>query len=191
LIKHLYLCRAKCYVHLPEEKQIGTSKLSPREIKCFVVCYTESSKILQLYDPQKCRVFSSRDVVFPDSTKRLELIEIKSPADLPFNLDNDTPWTIEEKQDLWELILKNLDNAIARAENGKPILCKFVRFRPQEDNPNIGLFDKDQELLDKLNILDFMEKEKSKSPTLPPNPSRSSTNYKKPTVEIPPIDIDL
>jgi hypothetical protein len=29
-----------------------------------------------------------------------------------------------------------------------------------------------------------MDKEKSKSPTLPPNPSRSSTSYKKPTVEI-------
>jgi hypothetical protein len=33
-----------------------------------------------------------------------------------------------------------------------------------------------------------MEKEKSKS--LIPNPSGSSMNYKKPTVEIPPIDID-
>jgi hypothetical protein len=35
-----------------------------------------------------------------------------------------------------------------------------------------------------------MEKEKSKSPTLPPNLSRSSMNYKKRTVEIPPVDID-
>jgi hypothetical protein len=35
-----------------------------------------------------------------------------------------------------------------------------------------------------------LEKEKSKSPTPPPNPSESSPNYKKPTVEIPPVDID-
>jgi hypothetical protein len=85
---------------------------------------------------------------------------------------------------------ENLDDAIAWAENGNPTLRKFIRFRPHEDNPNISLSDKDQELLDKLKIPDFMEKEKSKSPTLPPNPSGSSTNYKKPTVEIPPIDID-
>jgi hypothetical protein len=35
-----------------------------------------------------------------------------------------------------------------------------------------------------------MENEKSQSPTLPPNPSGSSTNYKIPTVEMPPVDID-
>jgi hypothetical protein len=98
--------------------------------------------------------------------------------------------TIEQKQDLWEWIVKNLDDAIAWAKNGNPTLCKFIHFHPHKDNPNIGLSDKDQELLDKLKIPDFMEKEKSKSPTPPPNPSGSSTNYKKPIVEIPPIDID-
>jgi hypothetical protein len=97
---------------------------------------------------------------------------------------------IGQKRDLWEWIVKNLDDTIAQAKNGNPTLCKFIHFCPYEDNSNIGLSDKDQELLDKLKILDFMEKEKSKSPTPPPNPSRSSTNYKKPSVEIPPIDID-
>jgi hypothetical protein len=33
----------------------------------------------------------ARDVVFPDSTKRLESTEIELPANLPLNLDNDTP----------------------------------------------------------------------------------------------------
>jgi hypothetical protein len=58
-----------------------------------VLCcrYTESSKILQIYILQKRRVFTSRDVVFPDSTKRLESTEIESPPDLPLNLDNDIP----------------------------------------------------------------------------------------------------
>jgi hypothetical protein len=88
------------------------------------------------------------------------------------------------------LIVNNLDNAIDWAKNGNPILRKFIRIFPHEDNPNIGLSDNDQELLDKLNILDFIEKEKSKSPTRPPNPSGSSTNYKIPTMEIPPVDID-
>jgi hypothetical protein len=86
--------------------------------------------------------------------------------------------------------VKNLDNAIDRAENGNRTLRKFIRFRPYEDNPNIGLPDNDQELLDKLKLPDFIENEKSKFPNPPPNPSRSSTNYKKPTVEIPPVDID-
>jgi hypothetical protein len=90
-IKHLYPCGAKYYVHVPEKKQIGISKLSLRGIKHYVVGYTESPKIFQRYDCQKRRVFTSRDIVFPDSTKRLELTEIESPADLPLNLDNDTP----------------------------------------------------------------------------------------------------
>jgi hypothetical protein len=67
--------------------------------------------------------------------------------------------------------VKNLDDAIDQAENRNPILRKFIRFYLHEDNPNIGLSDKDQELLDKLKLPDFMEKEKSKSPTPPSNPS--------------------
>jgi hypothetical protein len=189
-IKHLYPFGAKCYVHIPEENQIGTSKLSPRGIKSYVVGYTESSEILRLYDPKKHRVYTSRVAVFPDSTKRCESTEIESPTDPPLNLDNNTPWTIEQKRDLWEWIVKNLDDAIARAKNGNRTLCKFIHFRPHKDNHNLGLSDNDQELLDKLKIPDFIEKEKSKSPTPPPNPSGSLTSYKKPIVEIPPVNID-
>jgi hypothetical protein len=54
LIKQLYPFRGKSYVYLPEEKQILISKLSLRGIKCYVVGYIESSKIVRLYDPQKC-----------------------------------------------------------------------------------------------------------------------------------------
>jgi hypothetical protein len=86
--------------------------------------------------------------------------------------------------------VKDLDDPIDLAENGILTLHKFITFCPHEDNLNICLSDKDQELLDKLKIQDFMEKVKSKSPNLPPNLSGSSTNYKKTTVEIPPIDID-
>jgi hypothetical protein len=86
--------------------------------------------------------------------------------------------------------VKNYDDALDQAKNGNLTLCKFIRFPPHEHNPNIGLSDKDQELLVKLKLPDIMEKEQSKSPTLPLNPSRSSTTYKKPAMEIPPIDID-
>jgi hypothetical protein len=189
-IKHLFPFVAKCYVHVPDEKQIGKSKLSPRRIKYYVVGYTESSKILCLYDHQKRRVCTSKDLVFPDFTKHLDSTEIELPADLPLDQDKDIPWTIAQKRDLWEWIVKNLDNALARAENAIPTIHKYIRIRPHEDNPNIGLSDKDQEPLDKSKIPDFLEKEKSQSPPPPPNRNGSSTNYKKPTVERPPIDID-
>jgi hypothetical protein len=98
---------------------------------------------------------------------------------------------LEYKQDLWEWIVKNHDNMIDQAENDNPILSKVLCFHPYKDNPDIGLSDKDQELLNRLKILEFMEKENSKSPTLPPKPTGTSfSNYKKPSMEIPPIDID-
>jgi hypothetical protein len=86
--------------------------------------------------------------------------------------------------------VKNLDDDTVWAKNGNPILRKFIHIRPHKDNYNIGLPDKDRELLDKLKLSDFMGKEKSKSPTLPLNPSGSSMNYKKPAVKIPPVNID-
>jgi hypothetical protein len=46
--------------------------------------------------------------------------------------------------------VKNPDDAIDLAKNENPTLHKFIRFRPHEDNLNIGLSDTDQELLDKL-----------------------------------------
>jgi hypothetical protein len=86
--------------------------------------------------------------------------------------------------------VKNFDDAIVWAKNRNLALHKLTRFCPHEDKYKIGLPDKDQELLDKLQLLDFIEKEKLKSPTLGPNPSQSSMNYKKPAMEIPPINID-
>jgi hypothetical protein len=101
-IKYLNPFGSKCYVHVPEEKQIRTSKLSFLGIKCLVIGYTESSKIVQLYDSQKCGVFTSRDVVFLESTKCLESAKIVSPTDLSLNLDSNTPWTRDKQCDLWE-----------------------------------------------------------------------------------------
>jgi hypothetical protein len=76
--------------------------------------------------------------------------------------------------------VKNLENTINRAENGNPTLPKFIRILLYEDNSNIYLCDKYQELLDKVKLTDYIEMEKSKSPTLPSNPSGLSTNHKKP-----------
>jgi hypothetical protein len=97
---------------------------------------------------------------------------------------------IEPKCQLKEWIVKNLDNAIDRAENRNPTLRKFNNFHPHDDNPNIDLSDKDQERLDKLKIPDFMEKKKSRFPTPSPNPREPSINYNKPAIEIPSVDID-
>jgi hypothetical protein len=45
-IKYLYPFEEECHMHAPEEKLIWTSNLIPRQIKCYVVGYIESSKIL-------------------------------------------------------------------------------------------------------------------------------------------------
>jgi hypothetical protein len=97
---------------------------------------------------------------------------------------------IEQKLHLWEWIVQNLDDAIDQAKNGHSTLCKFICCCPHEDNSNISLSDKDQELLDKSQLTNLLEKEKSIFPTSPRNPSRSFTNYKKFAAEIPSVDID-
>jgi hypothetical protein len=87
--------------------------------------------------------------------------------------------------------VKSLDNGIDQAINSNLIYYKVICFCFHKNNLNIGLSDKDQELRDKRKIPDFMEKEKSKSPTLPPKPTGScSINYKKPSIEIPHIYLD-
>jgi hypothetical protein len=58
--------------------------------------------MLRLYNPQKGRVFTSRDIVFSESTKYFESIKIKSPTDRPLDLDCDPSWIIVQKWDLWE-----------------------------------------------------------------------------------------
>jgi hypothetical protein len=59
---------------------------------------------------------------------------------------------IEQKRYLRQSIIKYLDDAIDRAENGNLIDHKFTRFCPHKDNPNIGVSDTDQELLDKQKL---------------------------------------
>jgi hypothetical protein len=95
LIKHLYPFGAKCYIHISEEKQIRISKLNPREIMYFIISYTKSSNIFQLYDPKKHPVITSRVIVFPESTKGLEANKINFQANLPLNLDDNAHWTID------------------------------------------------------------------------------------------------
>jgi hypothetical protein len=86
--------------------------------------------------------------------------------------------------------VKILNDAINWHKNENLTLRIFIRFCPHKNNSNIGLSDKDQEFLDKLKLQDFIEKEKSKSPTPPSNPSGSFTNYKKLALEIHLIDKD-
>jgi hypothetical protein len=64
-IKSFGPCRANYYMHIPEQKSIIKSRLSPREILCDIVAYMELSKILRLYDSKTGRGFTSRAVVFP------------------------------------------------------------------------------------------------------------------------------
>jgi hypothetical protein len=85
---------------------------------------------------------------------------------------------------------KTRDDVIDRAKYGNPIICKYHLYHPHNDNPNFGISDKEQELFNQVKVANFIEKENSKSPTPPSNPTSSLINYKKPTIEIEPGNID-
>jgi hypothetical protein len=80
-------------MHVSQEKQTAISKLSSRGMRYYVAGDTESSQILRVCHSHDHRVITSRDVVFPISTHRLESTAIESPADLPLDLDDDAPGT--------------------------------------------------------------------------------------------------
>jgi hypothetical protein len=86
--------------------------------------------------------------------------------------------------------VKNLDDAIDWAKNENPTLRKFIHFHPHEDNSNIGLSDKDQELLDKFKLPNFIERRNQNLQLHLQIQMGPSTHYQIPSMEIPPIDID-
>jgi hypothetical protein len=66
-----------------------TSKLSPRRIKFYIADYIESTKILQLYDYPRHKIYTSRDVVFFKSSKYLESTKVESLTNGSLDLDSD------------------------------------------------------------------------------------------------------
>jgi hypothetical protein len=88
--------------------------------------------------------------------------------------------------------MKTLDDGIDRANNVNLTLYKVLSFHYYTDDLNIRLPDKNQELLDRPNILDFIEMQKSKSPTSSLKLTKSSSSsYKKPSIEKVSDNIDL
>jgi hypothetical protein len=69
------------------------------------------------------------------------------------------------------------NNTIDQAKNRNLINDKVLIFHSYEVHSDIELSDRDQLLLDKLEIPNIMEKKKSKSSTPPSKPTRSSSNY--------------
>ena len=61
-ISHLQPFGAECYVHIPRP---SGSKLLPRALKGMFIGYTDSTKIFQIYIPEKHRIVRSGDVHFP------------------------------------------------------------------------------------------------------------------------------
>ena len=66
-ISHLQPFGVECYVHIPEEARPSGIKLQPRAVKGIFIKYTDSTKIFQVYIPEKHRVIRSGGVLFPNA----------------------------------------------------------------------------------------------------------------------------
>jgi len=65
-IGHLRIFGSTTWVHIPKEKR---QKLHPKSVKCILIGYEENSgsKVYSIYDAEKNRIFSSRDVIIDES----------------------------------------------------------------------------------------------------------------------------
>jgi hypothetical protein len=188
-IQYFYPFGAIYIMHVPDETQIKTSKLSPRGIKSYFVEFTESSKFFRLYEPPKPHTFTPRNLKISNSTKCYESTKIALPVDLPFD-QKESQSDNRINRRLMAMDSNHFDNALHQADNGNPKLCKFNRFCPHDNNPNIGLANLDQELRGQSKLPDFIEKRKSKSSPPPPDQRLSSIYYKKFAGKMPPLEID-
>jgi len=70
-IGHLRIFGSTTWVHIPKEKR---QKLDPKSIKCILIRYEENagSKVYRVYDAEKKRIFSSRDVIIDESTVAMQ-----------------------------------------------------------------------------------------------------------------------
>ena len=89
-VAHLRVFGCEAYAHIPKDER---RKLDPKARKCVLLGYGEETKGYRLYDPEKRKVFHSRDVQFNEEMReeRLEPVEheIDHLVELDFLEDDD------------------------------------------------------------------------------------------------------
>ena len=75
-IKHLRVFGCEAYAHVPKDER---KKLDSKARKCILLGYGTETKGYRLYDPQRGRVFHSRDVKFNESSRGIEVSKEQEP----------------------------------------------------------------------------------------------------------------
>ena len=84
-VKHLRIFGCEAYAHVPKDER---KKLDSKSRKCILLGYGTVIKGYRLYDPERARVFYSRDVQFNESSQRAETINEQEPRrDMHVELD--------------------------------------------------------------------------------------------------------
>lgn len=86
-VGHLKVFGCTAYVHIPSEKR---TKLDEKSLKCTFIGYSEESKGYKFFDPDKRRMFLSRDAVF-DENKFVHKINDDKPVDEGMKSEGEKP----------------------------------------------------------------------------------------------------
>ena len=70
----MFGCEA--YAHVPKDER---KKLDSKARKCILLGYGTETKGYRLYDPNRARVFHSRDVQFNESSQEPEVVKVQEP----------------------------------------------------------------------------------------------------------------
>ena len=92
-VKHFRVFGCDAFVHIPRDER---HKLDSKSKKCILLGYGEETKGYRLYDPEKRKVFYSRDVKFNESEKQKEEQDSNDPGvtyrmELDFSENTEVP----------------------------------------------------------------------------------------------------
>ncbi|CAB4028654.1 Hypothetical predicted protein, partial [Paramuricea clavata] len=91
---HLRVFGCEAYAHVPKDER---KKLDSKARKCILLGYGTETKGYRLYDPNRARVFHSRDVQFNESSQEPEVVKVQEPKQNTLvELEFEEPIDVEE-----------------------------------------------------------------------------------------------
>ena len=136
-LKELRVFGCSAYAHIPKDER---KKLNPKAKQCIFLGYGEATKGYRLYDPDKRRVFYSRDVVFNENSlgaKREQSSMNTSQPLIHLDLDMERPESEDDthcETDKEEEPAENEQEMNTEpAENSPPVLRRSQRVSNRPD----------------------------------------------------------